>query len=67
MFLSADFWPMLGDTVLLTQIKGATMTIEVGQQLPMGRLTESNEFDPENGCPSNPQSIDVNDATEGKK
>jgi glutaredoxin/glutathione-dependent peroxiredoxin len=58
---------MLDDADLLTQIKGTIMTIEIGQQLPMGHLTESNEFDPENGCPTNPQSIDVNDATEGKK
>lgn len=35
------------------------MTIEVGQRLPAGTLTESNEFDPSNGCPTNPQSVDI--------
>ena len=35
------------------------MTIEVGQQLPAGKLTECIEFDPNNGCPMNPQALDV--------
>ncbi|PHS69294.1 MAG: peroxiredoxin [Methylophaga sp.] len=43
------------------------MTIEVGQKLPEGKLTECNEFDPENGCPINPQAIDVEAMTQGKK
>ena len=43
------------------------MTIEIGQQLPTGSLTESNEFDPENGCPTNPQSLDVAEMVSGKK
>ena len=43
------------------------MTIEVGQHLPAGKLTESIEFDPENGCPLNPQAHDVSELTKGKK
>lgn len=43
------------------------MTIEVGQRLPAGKLTECNEFDPENGCPVNPQPQDVAALTKGKK
>lgn len=43
------------------------MTIQKGQQLPAGKLTESNEFDAENSCPTNPQAIDVLEATKGKK
>lgn len=43
------------------------MTIEVGQKLPAGKLTECNEFDPENGCPMNPQPLDVGEQLKGKK
>lgn len=43
------------------------MTIEVGQRLPAGKLTECNEFDPKNGCPVNPQPQDVAELTQGKK
>lgn len=43
------------------------MTIEVGQRLPAGKLTEATEFDPENGCPINPQAFDLAEATNGKK
>lgn len=43
------------------------MTIEVGQRLPAGKLTEATEFDPENGCPINPQAFDLAEATSGKK
>jgi len=43
------------------------MTIKAGQHLPAGQLTECNEFDPENGCPTNPQAHDVLALTEGKK
>lgn len=43
------------------------MTIEVGQRLPAGKLTECNEFDPENGCPTNPQAQDVAELTKNKK
>lgn len=43
------------------------MTIEVGQRLPAGKLTECIEFDPENGCPINPQPQDVAELTKGKK
>ena len=43
------------------------MTIKVGQQLPAGELTECNEFDPNNGCPINPQAQDVLAMSKGKK
>lgn len=43
------------------------MTIEVGQRLPTGELTECIEFDPENGCPINPQPQDLVELTKGKK
>ena len=43
------------------------MTIKIGQTLPAGKLTECNEFDPENGCPSNPQAVDVTELSAGKK
>ncbi|KKN61226.1 hypothetical protein LCGC14_0524160 [marine sediment metagenome] len=43
------------------------MTIEVGQHLPAGSLTECIEFDPENGCPLNPQPQDVAELSKGKK
>ena len=43
------------------------MTIEIGQNLPAGNLTECNEFSPENGCPTNPQSHDVITLSKGKK
>ncbi len=43
------------------------MTIEVGQRLPAGNLTECNEFLPENGCPTNPQMQDVINNSKGKK
>jgi peroxiredoxin len=43
------------------------MTIEVGQHLPAGDLTECNEFDPENGCPMNPLAQDVLELSKGKK
>ncbi len=43
------------------------MTIEIGQELPNGNLTESNEFDSESGCPTNPQSFDVPESVAGKK
>ena len=43
------------------------MSIEVGQRLPAGKLTECNEFEPENGCPTNPQALDVSELTKDKK
>lgn len=43
------------------------MTIEIGQRLPAGKLTECIEFDPENGCPINPQPQDVVELAKGKK
>lgn len=43
------------------------MTIEVGQPLPAGKLTECVEFDPQNGCPMNPQAVEVLPQLENKK
>ncbi|HQR60610.1 MAG TPA: peroxiredoxin [Methylophilaceae bacterium] len=43
------------------------MTIQVGDSLPEGKLTECTEFDPANGCPLNPQPLDVAALTKGKK
>jgi glutaredoxin/glutathione-dependent peroxiredoxin len=43
------------------------MTIQVGDHLPEGKLTECTEFDPANGCPLNPKAFDVLDLTKGKK
>jgi|TARA_B110000967_G_scaffold144902_1_gene148312 peroxiredoxin len=43
------------------------MTIEIGQHLPSGELTECNEFDPKNGCPMNPKPQDVLALSKGKK
>jgi len=43
------------------------MTIKVGDRLPAGKLTESIEFDAENGCPLNPQAHDVAELSKGKK
>jgi len=43
------------------------MAIQVGERLPEGKLTECNEFDPANGCPTNPHPVDVSDAVKGKK
>lgn len=43
------------------------MTIQVGDRLPEGKLTESTEFDPANGCPMNPQPQDVLEQSKGKK
>ncbi len=42
------------------------MTIEVGQQLPEGKLTECVEFDPQSGCPLNPAPMDVQEMAKGK-
>lgn len=43
------------------------MTIQTGDRLPEGKLTECAEFDPVNGCPTNPQTIDVGTALKGRK
>lgn len=42
------------------------MTIEVGQTLPAGKLSESIGFDPENGCPLKPEAKDVGEMVKGK-
>lgn len=42
------------------------MTIEVGQTLPAGKLSESPDFDPENGCPMKPEPQDVGELVKGK-
>lgn len=43
------------------------MTIQVGETLPAGTLIECVEFDPDNGCPINPQTLNVHDLVKGKK
>lgn len=43
------------------------MTIQIGERLPEGKLTESTEFDSATSCPLNPQPVDVIAATQGKK
>lgn len=43
------------------------MTIQVGERLPEGKLTECTEFDPANGCPMNPQAQGVLPQVAGKK
>lgn len=43
------------------------MTIAVGEKIPASKLTECVEFDPENGCPANPQAHDVNALLADKK
>jgi len=43
------------------------MTIQVGAALPEGRLIECNEFDPANGCPINPQTLEVLPLVRDKK
>lgn len=42
------------------------MTIEVGQTLPAGKLSESTGFDAENGCPLKPEAKDVGEMVKGK-
>lgn len=42
------------------------MTIEVGQTLPAGKLSESIGFDPENGCPLKPEPKDVGEMVKDK-
>jgi glutaredoxin/glutathione-dependent peroxiredoxin len=42
------------------------MTINVGDRLPTGKLTECVEFDAQ-GCPINPKDVDVQGAVKGKK
>ena len=43
------------------------MTIQVGETLPAGTLIECVEFDADNGCPINPQTLNVQDLVKGKK
>jgi len=43
------------------------MTIQVGEHLPEGKLTECTEFDPTNGYPMNPQPVDVGAMAKGKR
>lgn len=43
------------------------MTIKVGETLPEGTLIECVEFDPANGCPINPQTLNVLELTKDKK
>ena len=43
------------------------MTIQVGERLPEGTLSESTEFDSASGCPMKPQTQSVGDLVKGKK
>lgn len=43
------------------------MTIKVGETLPEGTLIECAEFDPSNGCPINPQTLNVTELAKDKK
>lgn len=43
------------------------MTIQAGDRLPEGTLTECTEFDPATSCPMNPQAVAVGDLVKGKK
>ena len=43
------------------------MTIQVGEKLPAGTLSESTAFDAANGCPLPPQKVDVLAQVAGKK
>jgi peroxiredoxin len=43
------------------------MTIQVGERLPEGTLSESTEFDAATGCPMRPRTLDVGDLVKGKK
>lgn len=43
------------------------MTVKAGDRLPEGKLLESTEFDPANGCPMPPHPVDVAESTKGKK
>jgi peroxiredoxin len=42
------------------------MTIEIGQRLPEGNLSESTGFEADNGCPLKPEAKDVNAMAKGK-
>jgi glutaredoxin/glutathione-dependent peroxiredoxin len=43
------------------------MTIQVGDRLPEGTLSESAGFDDSNGCPLKPQPLSVAELAQGKK
>lgn len=43
------------------------MTIQAGDRLPEGTLSESTEFDSANGCPLAPQPVSVAEQAKGKK
>ena len=43
------------------------MSIKAGDRLPEGKINESTEFDPANGCPMLPQTHDVAALTKGEK
>ena len=43
------------------------MTIQAGQALPEGALSESPDFDPESGCPLKPQPVSVAEQAKGKR
>jgi peroxiredoxin len=43
------------------------MTIQVGETLPEGQLIECTEFDPANGCPTNPRTLAVGELVKDRK
>jgi glutaredoxin/glutathione-dependent peroxiredoxin len=43
------------------------MTIQVGDRLPDGQLSECTEFDAANGCPMPPHPVSVGESTKGKR
>jgi peroxiredoxin len=43
------------------------MTIQPGERLPEGTLSESSDFDPATGCPLKPQALPVEELAKGKK
>ena len=47
--------------------QGTSMTISIGDRLPAGQLTECTEFDAATTCPTNPQTLDVIEQSQGKK
>ena len=54
--------------VITSQCKqGTSMTISIGDHLPAGQLTECTEFDSSTACPTNPQTLDVIEQSQGKK
>lgn len=43
------------------------MTIQIGETIPAGHVMECSTFDPDNGCPINPEKIELLAAAKGRK